>query len=358
MDSKCPYCLDSYNITDKIQMTLTCLTHTICSDCLTFLLKSNSPVCPFDLTPIDKNILLSLCKTHNKQINALCKNHYLLLCQNCLQSHNNCNNLISNFATISNYIQNTLNNSYEKHHKEQEEFKNLFFNYNYIDIFHLFKNDSDNFFSEFGNLIPNKNFKDLAIPEKIEEIQKIHKIVNNREVEVIRKRDEEFESFLKLISCHNPNDKIAREIDIACVNSKIVQLFDKISENDLYDGEFSAVFENLDDDLKIISIGFICPNNRESMIYIDYFEINNMNSTPFVMNDIVLEENPGRICLDIDVREIIVKKRERVSIFINMRGFCNLFEGLVESEKYKVFDTEGRNYDFYFPILYFKVESI
>lgn len=382
MDFKCLYCLEPYNTTDKTPMVLTCLAHTICSDCLTFVSKNNSkPLCPFDSIPINISncpinkdiysyISSSLCKIHNQKISALCKTHFLLLCQNCLPNHQSCDHFISNYPQIETFIQTTIKNAHTKYLSEENEIKELNTSCRFSDLFHLFKNDSDSFFSEFRNFCKNPNFEDLILNEKIEEMQKLYKIINNRETENIIKRNKAFKSFLKSISCHNVNtcrlgrsnstaqiSRITSEIANASKSGEILQLFDKMTVNNV-DVEFSAIFENLDKDLKIVAIGFTCPTDNENVVFVDYLEINNMHEAPFLKNNISVEKNPGRVCLEIEVGGITVRKGGQVCIFINMGGFCNWFEGTVNSEKFRVLDMRGKNYKSIFPILYFKVESL
>ncbi|OMJ85080.1 hypothetical protein SteCoe_13665 [Stentor coeruleus] len=186
MQTTCLYCLETFNSSDKKPFKLEC-NHTFCDSCIKQLKLYLFPqVCPIDNIKVDfsklqlcENILNhinSICSLHSLELTILCKNHHILLCSICAQTHSGCLIVEGKYEKLKENISSTISQSRTKAHQlslDSIQFSNCC----HQDDFQWLLHDCQESSSKYQLMLDTQLSKDLNIKENSNEIQSSYEYI-------------------------------------------------------------------------------------------------------------------------------------------------------------------------------------
>lgn len=404
MKISCPYCKDYFNFTTKTPQKLDC-DHILCKNCINYLSYFKHPsTCPIDETIVDffeavqcdKTLahLNLICSEHYRENNFLCKNHFILMCENCLSNHSKCKKLKGNCEALSDYFEELIAkskkkasllgkmiNDFDKGANEDglvwlreeceieiEKLQNMK-NENYerkknqlpsYDLLSRLNDETESLkkrqflkkSEEKPNLCPNPN--PMNMNQLQEQLKNLQNLFKNPALSGSDALKNILSAAYQIPTLNQNDEKTNEEIKITRQSSKSMQFFFKTKVAEQTNKIYAAYFQNIEKNNWIVKgFGFGTPDSPSGFVYIQEMSIS-YESITFIYNNLDIKHTPGRVSqLILFPEPIILLPFSSIFFFIHLTGISHyMFHQQLYDDYVRVLDTDLGMFNDEFPILY------
>lgn len=389
MSLVCPYCYETFNNKSNLPMELSC-NHVLCISCINYLKDyCYIQICPLDNEIIDYSsaklcqetlkLLPSICPQHKLQFIGLCKDHFQLLCESCLESHQKCMSIVKRVEELEIFMYETIQKSKRKTEKIIEETKNCIENMG--DGIGWVRSESNTNLCELKEKY-SKNIRqiideldDFHLRDLLEKTKKTNIFIKN----IFQKRNEETKNcdeherpLVKIIEeffhVKKYTDELMKHMDsLANIELKTAKssnlayciLFKTpIPKKEIQDDYFLTVENRSKSPILITGLAIGRPIDSQGYVFIEELTIMCENNSQNIQN-LIIEYEPNQISKVVYLeKEILLnpKSQSTLNLFMfSCRSYFFVYRK--RSGSLSLYNFEKQNYKGTFPVFFFTIHT-